>query len=154
MLTEAIQGVLKRLLDAMKVEALPRNVLPFFIGALESLVKCSYSTEVYRLLALFITYTLYTSSVSLTRTPKSSSSTNRPDIRNITRPSAGDVNSPGQDSTQILTKRQVGIKVLEMYSGLLCEKGNVTIVQKFARTVTNKVLDTGIPSRNCRLTIA
>jgi hypothetical protein len=38
-----------------------------------------------------------------------------------------------------LTKRQLGNKVLEMYSDLLCDKENNANIQKFARTVTNKV---------------
>jgi hypothetical protein len=38
-----------------------------------------------------------------------------------------------------LTKQQVSARILEMYTDLLCEKGNAAHLKKFARTVTNKV---------------
>lgn len=41
--------------------------------------------------------------------------------------------------SKYLTKKQLGSKILGMYCGLLCEKGNLTNIKKFARTVTNKV---------------
>jgi hypothetical protein len=38
-----------------------------------------------------------------------------------------------------LTKKQLGIRVLTMYSNMLCAKHDVDSIKKFARTVTNKV---------------
>jgi beige protein homolog 1 len=52
-----------------------------------------------------------------------------------------------------MTKKEVGIKILEMYSQLLCERGNLMIIRKFARTVTNKVLDEQLPTYHSRLTM-
>ncbi|PHH90184.1 hypothetical protein CDD83_4315 [Cordyceps sp. RAO-2017] len=40
----------------------------------------------------------------------------------------------------LLSKKQLGIRVLTMYCGILCEKGNFNNIKKFARTVTNKWL--------------
>ena len=69
-MTDPFLGIVKRLLDALKAESLPENVLPFFMDALQGLVKSSYNTEVHRTLALFITYAFHTPSGSLPRTPK------------------------------------------------------------------------------------
>jgi beige protein homolog 1 len=55
---------------------------------------------------------------------------------------------------QILSKRQIGTKILELYVRILCEKGNLAIIRKFAKTVTNKVLDAQLPTRSSRLTMA
>jgi hypothetical protein len=44
-----------------------------------------------------------------------------------------------KDISTVLPKRQLGNRVLGMYSDLLCEKGSTANIKKFARTVTNKV---------------
>lgn len=112
--------------------------------ALTSLVKCNMSAEVFRSLALFITYAYHPSTNTASRTPNKgqaaavppragtlSSGTKRPIIA---------TNSEVKDSNStIMTKRSLGNKVLEMYTGFLCEKGNTSNIKKFARTVTNKV---------------
>jgi len=41
--------------------------------------------------------------------------------------------------SSILTKRQIGNSILEMYTALLCEKGNYATIRKFGKTVTSKV---------------
>jgi hypothetical protein len=129
-------------------------VLPFFIAALESLIKCSYNTEVHRSLALFITYAFHSQSGSLPRTPKPASALTPSRPNSVPRRPTVEINGPGQKGSLLLTKKQVGIKILDMYSQLLCERGNLAIIRKFARTVTNKVLDARLPAYNSRLTIA
>ena len=57
----------------------------------------------------------------------------RPTVMTLFDGSAKEVNP------SVLTKRQLGNKVLEMYTGFLCEKNSSTNIKKFARTVTNKV---------------
>jgi hypothetical protein len=113
--------------------------------ALEILVKCNMTTEVYRSLALFITYAYHqlTSSNSNSRSPKALGGAGS------TRPAtaAGGPKRPliitqfdgPEVKSSILTKRQLGGKILEMYTGILCEKGSTANIKKFARSVTNKV---------------
>lgn len=113
--------------------------------AFEILVKCNMTTEVYRSLALFITYAYHqpTASTSNSRTPRIGSGTSS------TRPTSSYNGSQRPlvvaqlDSSEVkpttLTKRQLGSKVLEMYTALLCDKGNTANIKKFARSVTNKV---------------
>ncbi len=111
--------------------------------ALTSLVKCNMTAEVFRSLALFITYAYHKPVSSGARTPKNQAGTLpiRSGI-NSNGPRKPTVSTlwDGKDvSSTTLTKRQLGNKLLEMYSDLLCEKGNTSNIRKFARTVTNKV---------------
>ncbi|KAI1005732.1 Beige 1 [Podosphaera aphanis] len=122
--------IVKRFLDALKAETFSEDVFPSFIDALTSLIRCNVTAEVFRSLALFITYAYHRPSNSNSR---------------VTRTTTGKLKRPTlidgrEDKINILTRRQCGTKVLEMYSSLLCEKGNTSIIWKFARTVTNKWL--------------
>ncbi|KAI0101319.1 beige/BEACH domain-containing protein [Nemania sp. FL0031] len=132
--------VVKRLLDALKADPLPNSVLPFFLAAIEQLVRSSYNTEVHRAIALFITYAFHSPARSLPRTPKTTSNIDqsagsvqlrRPTINN---------NRAAEGAVRMLTKKEIGVHILTIYSQLLCEKGNVAIIRKFAKTVTNKWL--------------
>ncbi|KAI1434130.1 beige/BEACH domain-containing protein [Xylaria sp. CBS 124048] len=131
--------VVKRLLDALKADPLPESILPFFLDAIEQLVKCSYNTEVHRALALFITYAFHSPARSLPRTPKTASSVEF--LNGSTQPRRLTINNKTTGGTaRTLTKKEVGKHILKVYSQLLCEKGNLAIIRKFAKTVTNKWL--------------
>ncbi|KAH6885261.1 hypothetical protein B0T10DRAFT_91786 [Thelonectria olida] len=134
--------IVKRLLDAMKGEVVSEDTLPHFMGAFETLVMSNFSQEVMRSLALFITYAFHTPFTSLIRTPRppsaiSRSSTPAP-IRRTPLDGTSAVSTPS--GVKYLTKKQLGVSVLRMYSHILCEKGNLSHIKKFARTVTNKWL--------------
>ncbi|EGU88962.1 hypothetical protein FOXB_00474 [Fusarium oxysporum f. sp. conglutinans Fo5176] len=134
--------IVKRLLDAMKGEVVSEDTISHFMGAFEVLVASNFSQEVMRSLSLFITYAFHSQTSSLPRTPRplsaiSRSSTPVPRRRGTpTDPTAAAIAS----GLKFLTKKQLGVKVLSMYSRILCEKGNTTHIKKFARTVTNKWL--------------
>jgi hypothetical protein len=124
----------------MKAETVSEDVLPHFLASFERLVKCNYSAEVHRSLALFITYTFHTVAGSMPRTPKPPSSVSRSSTPGIPRRQTIESNGPAvTNSFKFLTKKQFGIKILEMYTRLLCEKGSQVNIRKFAKTVTNKV---------------
>lgn len=140
-LTGICTGIVKRLLDAIKSEPLPENVVQYFMGAIESLVRCGYNTEVHRSIALFITYAFHTPSKSLPRTPKPGTSGGLLAPINVVRKPALELGGGSQGAVTLLNRRQIGIRILEMYCQLLCEKGSDAIIRRFAKTVTNKVLD-------------
>lgn len=121
--------------------------------ALENLVKCSYNTEVHRSVALFVTYAFHAPPASLPRTPRPGSISLKTGMHPSARKSVSEVIAPGQKSSFSMTKKEVGIEILEMYCQLLCEKGNLMIIRKFARTVTNKVLDEQLPTFHSKLTM-
>ncbi|KXH48996.1 beige/BEACH domain-containing protein [Colletotrichum salicis] len=141
LLTSDLKGIVKRLLDAMKAESISEEVQPHFMAALEQLVKCNYTAEVHRSLALFITYAFHLPTASLVRSPRPVSATARTPTSGYARRATFDSNSSSNTSpSRFLTKKQLGAKILGMYSNLLCEKGNLANIRKFARTVTNKWL--------------
>jgi len=119
--------------------------MPHFMASFEALVKCNYSAEVHRSIALFITYAFHTPG-SLPRTPKPGSVGNRsatPVSGVVRRQTASSIDPPSLSSSQtstLLTKKELGIRLLEMYTRLLCEKSNLVDIRKFAKTVTNKVI--------------
>jgi len=118
-------------------------VFSSFIEALTSLVKCNMTAEVFRSLALFITYAYHKPISSGARTPLNQAGT-LPTRFSISsngprRPTLSTFSDGKELASTTLSKRQLGNKVLEMYSNLLCEKDNSTNIRKFARTVTNKV---------------
>ncbi|KAL1840755.1 hypothetical protein VTJ49DRAFT_147 [Mycothermus thermophilus] len=84
--------IIKRLLDALKAETISQDILPLFMASFESLVKCHYSAEVHRSIALFITYAFHTPTASVSRTPKPASSSSR-----STTPGLGLVRRPTVD---------------------------------------------------------
>lgn len=134
-------GIVKRLLDALRAETMSEDVLPHFLSAFESLIKCNFSTEVHRTIALFITYTFHSSANSQPRTPRPASSIGVPTVTTNRRVGLrrSTVDSVTGSGLRTLTKKQVGVKILELYTNLLCLKGSYIEIHKFARTVTNKV---------------
>ncbi|PQE33629.1 beige BEACH domain-containing protein [Rutstroemia sp. NJR-2017a WRK4] len=136
--------IVKRFLDALKAETFVAEVFPSFIEALTSLVKCNMTSEVFRSLALFITYAYHKPTSSASRTPKTSTSTLPGRAATVSRgprrPTISTVFDNSEVASVTMTKRQLGNRVLEMYTDLLCEKGSTSNIRKFARTVTNKWL--------------
>lgn len=143
LLTFRFTGIVKRLLDALKAEPMSEDIMPHFLTAFESLVKCNFNAEAHRNSALFITYTFHSTVNSNARTSRASSGTATPNgpLGSSLRLRRSTVDSVHGSGVKILTKKQVGVKILELYTRLLCEKGNYTDIHKFARTVTNKVSD-------------
>ncbi|KAK1779994.1 hypothetical protein QBC45DRAFT_391906 [Copromyces sp. CBS 386.78] len=138
--------IIKRLLDALKTETISEDILPHFLTSFEALIRCSYSAEVYRSLALFITYTFHTPANSLPRTPRALSSASRsatpgPGPYSAKRPSPEYSELSSSNGSRMLTRKQLGVKMLEMYTRILCENNNLVDISRFAKTVTNKVIN-------------
>ena len=133
-------GIVKRLLDAMKGESISAEVVVHFMQAFEVLVKTNLSQEVMRSLALFITYAFHSPALSTSRTPKTAV-TSRPSTPGLLKRTATEPTRTSTPPTaaSYLTKRMLGVKVLGMYSRILCERSNFNHIKKFALTVTNKV---------------
>ncbi|KAI9803261.1 MAG: hypothetical protein M1825_002052 [Sarcosagium campestre] len=137
--------IVKRLLDSLKSEAISAEIFPDFMLAFRSLVKCNTSAEVLRSLALFVTYALHKPAY----VASNSSSSNLSQIKR--RPTASPRSTPTprlsvsaavtQHGVSLdLSRVQLAVKVLEMYTQLLCDDADTAIIKKFARTVTNKWL--------------
>ncbi|RKF65021.1 Beige protein-like protein 1 [Erysiphe neolycopersici] len=131
--------VVKRFLDALKGETFSEDIFPSFLEAFTGLVKCNLCAEVFRSLALFITYSLFKPQTPNPRNSRNNSSISSPMQASLKRPRLVTI-SCKQPQNNNVTKRQCGIKILEMYSDILCERGNTSNIRKFSRTVTNKWL--------------
>ncbi|KAL2132914.1 hypothetical protein VTI74DRAFT_3163 [Chaetomium olivicolor] len=135
--------IIKRLLDALKGETISEEILPHFMASFESLVKCNYNAEVHRSIALFVTYAFHIPPGSLPRTPKPQSTNSRsttPGPGLLRRPTVETVPLISAPGSKMLTKKQLGVRILDMYTRLLSEKTNLADIRKFAKTVTNKWL--------------
>lgn len=147
-------GIIKRLLDALKTETISEGIMPHFMASFESLVKCNYNAEVHRSIALFITYAFHTAPGSLPRTPKPGSVGSRPVTPGLgmaRRPTAETGAPPSAAAgTRMLTKKELGVRILDMYARLLCQKSNLTDIRKFAKTVTNKVIYAAGPKKKTK----
>lgn len=133
-------GIVKRMLDAMKGEVVTCEVLPHLMGALEVLVRANFSPEVMKFLSLFLTFAFHVPASGVARTPKPVSSASRSSTPGPARRPTLDISRPESPGTSHgLTKKQLGTRVLTMYSNMLCAKGDGDSIKKFARTVTNKV---------------
>jgi hypothetical protein len=132
----------KRFLDALKGENFTVEIFPEFKAAFSSLVKANTNPEVLRSLSLFITYSLHKPSPSASRTPRvkyGTVSAQGLSSGNQKRPALSVIFDTKQTPTSTLSKKQLGIGILDMYTDLVCERGDTTNLKKFARTVTNKV---------------
>lgn len=65
----------------------------------------------------------------------------------LRRPTIETASSSPANTSKYLTKKQLGIRILEMYTRLLCAQGNLVDIRKFAKTVTNKVILTETPQK-------
>ncbi|KAL1627864.1 Beige protein-like 1 [Diplodia seriata] len=137
--------IIKRLLDALKGESFTGEVFPHFLNAFKALLKCSVSSDILRSLALFITFALQESKTLVNRPLRSSSSAKQlrraptqPLLPNST-PSTRSMTPSIQAESEVLSKKELGVKILEAYAAFLCDDASATEIRRFAKTVTNKV---------------
>jgi len=117
------------------------------MDAFKSLIQCNLTAEVFRSIALFITYSLHKTHPPFPRPLRSKASTFQLRHKPSQSPSRkmqpiSVPPSPPSGYASNLTRTQLAISVLEMYCDLLCEDGGTSNIKKFARTVTNKVSQT------------
>ncbi|KAF2758334.1 beach-domain-containing protein [Pseudovirgaria hyperparasitica] len=137
--------IVKRLLDALKAESLCLEVLPEFKAAFVALLKCCLIPENLRSVALFITYSLQDSRTLVSRSLSKQRSVAVPSNRTTTSnasPSGGTPRSgsPLQNGSPALSRFEIGVKVLEIFTDLLCDPVSTYSITRFARTITNKWL--------------
>ncbi|KAG6129483.1 hypothetical protein E4U24_007410 [Claviceps purpurea] len=120
--------IVKRLLDAMKGEAVSEDVVTHFMLAFEVLVKSNLSPEVMRSLSLFVTYALHTPPTIKQRPSKPLVSLSQPDMPGARVKVAAEPArfSTSPTGTKFLTKRQLGTQWL-LY--LLSEDDSEIVIQ-------------------------
>jgi beige protein homolog 1 len=124
---------LKKLLDALKAEPMLPSTMPLFMNAFKSLLPGAMSSEMLRSIALFITFAVHKGKPLNGMTSRRS---NRLDTRARRVTQSGSPEPPLVE----LSRFQVGVEVLRLYSDFLCASKDTLMIKKFARTVTNKWL--------------
>ncbi|KAI9890808.1 MAG: hypothetical protein M1814_003592 [Vezdaea aestivalis] len=141
--------IVKRLVDALKGESISEEAFPYFISAFKSLVIRNATAEVLRSISLFITYTLHRPlkhTASSLRSKKSSTTLRRG--RQLSSPSRPErsisiervPSNASELRNDCISFAELGTRVLEMYADVICKDDTKVLVQKFARTVTNRWL--------------
>lgn len=106
------------------------------------MLTTNLSAESLRALALYITYALHKPKQKLLlamRPTRSVKQKTGGPSRRATVSTASPSPIRYSDSVGDLTRSQIALKVMGMYTDLLCTKDDVTNIKKFARIVTNKV---------------
>ena len=102
----------------------------------------SLSADVMRSLALYITYAIHKPKQKLSTPLRGKSVKLNTDLP-VRRKTLGSPSprpaSQQSDLASQLTQLQVALRILELYTNLLCQKDELGNIHKFARTVTNKV---------------
>ncbi len=137
----------------MKGDTFYTDTIDYFLSAFRSLLLSNAVTaEALRSLALFITFATHKGPdrTTFSRSSKSikRAGTGGP-VRRSTTPSPNpDGYGSDRPSFQTLSRLEVGAKVLELYADILCG-GDIIIVKKFAKTVTNKVREIELTADLC-----
>lgn len=135
-------GIVKKWVDALKEEAFSSGTFKYFMQAFKSMLTTSISAEALRALALYITYAVHKPKQKQPqplRNARSLKQTSADISRRATIIAVSPSPTRYQDSGIELSRLQVALEVLAMYTDLLCEKDDITNIKKFARIVTNKV---------------
>ncbi|RMZ83629.1 hypothetical protein DV738_g1137, partial [Chaetothyriales sp. CBS 135597] len=126
--------VLRRLLEALKSEAVSKTVMAFYTDTFRLLLPTSMSAELLRSLALFITFAVNKRNITLP-TRKGTKREPRPRYAS----NASSANHP-DDPNPSLSHFEIGVEVLRLYSDFLCQSHDTGMIKRFAKTVTNKWL--------------
>ncbi|EFR00996.1 WD repeat and FYVE domain-containing protein 3 [Nannizzia gypsea CBS 118893] len=125
--------VIKRLIEALKAEIFTAATLKLFVAAFKSLVGACMTAEVLRSVSLFITFSIHSAKQRVNQANKNK--TTRLDIRSRRPGNLHTDHVPGY-----ISKEQIGVEILRVFTEVFCNSEDTVSIQKFARTVTNKWL--------------
>ena len=136
-------GITKKWLDALKGDPFSPDTFEYFLEAFRTILTANPSAESLRSLALFVTFATHKPKrrdISPLRATKSIHQIDGSKSRRQTLVTASP--SPMKSSFGLsseLSRIQIAVKLLEIYTALLCNERDTTNIKKFARTVTNRV---------------
>ncbi|KAG8525770.1 uncharacterized protein KY384_000530 [Bacidia gigantensis] len=145
--------IVKKWLEVLKHQQFTAVTFKYFIECFEVLLTRNFTAEVMRSLALFITYAVYqperrVEDISRRKSTRLRASTpTRRRTVSASKPGDATASKPDtivdSDTTQ-LKLLQIGVGVLQLYANILLRPNDVTSIQKFARTVTNKAFQSPV----------
>ena len=152
-MNDVILGIAKKWLEALKMDRFTADTFDCFLNAFKTILTPQPSAECLRSLAMFITYARHTPrkrELSPLRPSKSTAVFGEPVQKKQTlittsslNPSISDANLRGE-----LDRGQIALRVMELYTSLICDRNDMVTTKKFARIVTNRV---GISSNSSGL---
>jgi len=134
--------VVRRFLDALKVDSISSEVLPEILHALRALSLCKTAHLNHRDIATFITYALHDdralqSANPLLRSPRNRSTSIKLSSPRLITPEALSPNS-GSPGTARLSQSSLGVSVVETYSEVLCGFETNTHIKRFDQQVPTR----------------
>ncbi|KIW04511.1 hypothetical protein, variant [Verruconis gallopava] len=146
--------MVKQLLNALKGESFSKDVFPDFLEAFTALLQCNVTGDNLRSLALFVTYAFQDSRAFPNRSFSRGARDNRSSPLHTLQSSAHSTprsTSPGTNNgipMNAVTPYEVGVKVLEVMTDLLCSSSDTENIMKFAKTVSNRWLQFQLDERD------
>lgn len=136
-------GIAKKWIDALKADVFHSDTFEYFLEAFRTILTMHPSGESLRSLALFVTYATHVSKRRDTSPLRSARSSNQqgfttPRRQTLSMAFPSSVNESSSLSSE-LGRTQLAVKILRMYTAILCDDRDTTNIKKFARTVTNRV---------------
>ncbi|KAL6718718.1 Beige protein-like 1 [Lecanora helva] len=135
--------IARKWLDALKGEAFTAQTFSYFLETFKSMFTKNLSTDIMRSLALYITYAIHKPKQKPLTPSRGKSVKINTDLparrKTLGSPSPNSVPQQSDIPSQ-LTQLQIALRMLTLYTELLCRKNDRAHIHKFARTVTNKWL--------------
>ncbi|KAF9901263.1 hypothetical protein EC991_006368 [Linnemannia zychae] len=133
--------VVKKMLAPLRTGNYPVVQLPHYVDAMKTVVFNHFSTETVRNLATFLVSTLKQTIPNRSMSVSSKNAEIKAEELEPTKASLNvDIVTDPKEFVVPLTLRHaaMGNAIMEMLEQILCERGNVEYVHKFATTITNK----------------
>ena len=137
-----LAGIIKKWLEALKGDMFTTQTFEYFLEAFQSLLTSPLAADSMRSLALYITYAIHKPKQKPSTPLRGKSiklNTELPSRRKTLGSPSPRPSMLQEDSVPKLTSLQVALRILQLYTNLLCQKDDLANIHKFARTVTNKV---------------
>ncbi|KAI4729600.1 beach-domain-containing protein [Aureobasidium sp. EXF-10728] len=136
--------VVRRFLDALKVDPISPEVLPEILHALRALSLCKTAHLNHRDIATFVTYALHDdralqSTNPLLKTPRNRSASIKLHSPRMVAPETFSPSSPSESpSTARLSQSSLGVSIVETYSEVLCGFETNTHIKRFDQQVPTR----------------
>ncbi|KAF1816742.1 beach-domain-containing protein [Eremomyces bilateralis CBS 781.70] len=141
--------IIKRLIEALKGERFS-EAFPDFLRAFKTLIKCNMSPEILRNLSLFITFALHDERFSLNRSRRQGARAPNA-LQSVTPdPATPRSVSPQDDSDIDISREEIGVRILQLYTELTCDPGSIVMLKQFSRSITSKWLFSLLAERDPR----
>ncbi|KAL9101653.1 MAG: hypothetical protein Q9163_003109 [Psora crenata] len=132
--------VVRKWLEALADQSFTSTTLKYFIDTFRVLLNRNFSADTMRSLALYVTHSIYKPKLSPLELARKKSVDLRKSAKSGRQTVSGTALGPRRNSNPELSRWQIALEILKMYTDLLCQSGDSSTIKRFARTVTNKWL--------------